>query len=159
MGNTLEILNTLSSVSLALTVIFLFLSVVTFFYFHIIDIYLDLSGKAKREAIKKKQDDYSVTGTLRQSDRNSGSSSGPLSGSLSGSISSGLSKGTGGFKKADNSSGMFMTEHLSSRELAVSQTGAAKPYENKGQGTTYPGSQAFVISKEIIVIHTNERID
>ena len=64
MGSTLDLMNTLLSVFLAFTVIFLALSVFLFFYFHIADVYLDLSGKARREAIKKKQDNYSLTGTL-----------------------------------------------------------------------------------------------
>lgn len=56
MGNNISFISIVFSLSSALAVIFLLLSIFLFFYHHIMDVYLDLSGRRRIEAVKKKRE-------------------------------------------------------------------------------------------------------
>lgn len=130
MNNTLALLNTLFNISLALTIIFTALTIALFFHFKVIDVLNELSGKARTEATKKMQENYAVTGSLRQSDR-----PGPVSGDVQ------KKKQTGSINNAD-SKGLMLTEHLA----ASSPDQSIKAVN-------------FKITKEQLIIHTQEHIN
>lgn len=110
------------------------LAVFLFFKLKIRSVFYELSGKGRSKMTEKMAESYAVTGTLRSSDVSTGQTG-----------QTGKTGGTG--------------ELGSSRTTGGTQTGqishVRKVSKNKSKSANLAG---FTIEKELIVVHTNERI-
>lgn len=143
----LNLLDNVFIICSALSVTFVIVSVILLFALRIRDVFYELSGKARAEATKKMQENYAVTGSLRQGD-------GPAA----------TSETSG--KLASNSSGLYLTSGLSvsaekggtdgTTVLDRKQTGLKRDESRKES----PGGQnnLFNVNKEVILVHTEEKI-
>ncbi|MGM9617013.1 hypothetical protein [Butyricicoccus sp.] len=140
----------------ALAVIFLILTITLFFRMRIRNIIYELSGKAKTESTQKMKEGYAVTGTLR----NSGEVGIPTENHT---------------KDNDQSQGLINTDQLNGKKRSTSQKLRKQPNQpapsgadetsvlrNPNMGAS-PQSAAgmggnFVIKKDVMLIHTEERI-
>ena len=151
--NIPEFLNNAFIICLVLAITFLVVAIVLYFALHIRDVAYELSGKARADVTKKMQENYAVTGSLRQSD------------------CPGMTAETASGKIERGSGGLFLTGRLP--EVGERQE---KP-KQEAQGTTAlgrrdapvkkepPASEKlrtrnpnFKVNKELILIHTEERI-
>ena len=124
-----EILLYASYICYAVAAVLLILAIVMFFKMKIKNVIYELSGKAKVASTQRMTDSYAVTGSLRTSTS--------LSDSLekSGAISDSLSKASTGSLKS--SSGNI---------------------RKAGQGGKAKSGNTFKITKDVMIVHTNERI-
>lgn len=149
MTDIVEIFQFGSYASLALSVILIIVSVILFFKFKIRDAIYELSGKARVTSTKKMQSSYCVTGSLR-----SGSVTG--SGSLNSSETS---------KSDDLNRSLMMTDTLRGK----TQSGGRQDLKKHGntanvkKSSQLTGSKKlehgiYKLTKDVVVIHTEERI-
>lgn len=132
---TPDILRYASYICYAVAAILFITAIITFFTMKIKDVIYELSGKAKIASTQRMNDSYAVTGSLRISSTLTGSfeTSGQISDNISKPTTSGL-----------KTSGKIKQESGNIRK--VNQTGKMK------------NGSAFKITKDIVVVHTNERI-
>lgn len=113
------------------------LAVFLFFKLKIRSVFYELSGKGRSKMTEKMAESYAVTGTLRSSD-----------------VSTGQTGQTGQTGKTGGTGDLG-----SSRTTGGTQTGqinhVRKVSRNKSKSANLAG---FSIEKELIVVHTNERI-
>ena len=134
--NTIEILRYGGYVFAAFAVLLFILAIVLFFTLKIKDVFYELSGKGRVKMTEKMTAGYEVTGTLRSSEINSGQLE--KSGKTGGSGDLGTSRKTGNIQQTGQI------------------THARKVSRNKPKSSGLaPG---FNIEKEVVVVHTNERI-
>ena len=147
--NMLSILNNAYVICLVLAISFLVLSVVLFFILHIRDVANELSGKARKAATRKMEENYSVTGSLRQTE-----SSPEIKG---------LSE-----KLSYTSGGLFLTGNLKKQTDNKDSTDNFTTTLNKKPPSTKlkdnssekskSSNNVFKITKDVVIIHTQEKI-
>lgn len=155
MTDSVEILHFGSYACLAFAIILIAVSVILFFKFKIRDAIYELSGKARIASTQRMQSGYSVTGSLR-------SSSFTGSGSLPSSETS---------KSDDLNGSLMMTDRLKSKTQKTNPPNTRQDSKSKRsgainvqKGSSQParsknlGHSGFKLTKDIIVVHTDERI-
>ena len=124
-----EILRSASYICYAISGIFFVLAVVLFFTMRIKEVLYELSGKAKVATTQRMNDSFLTTGSLR------------TSANLTGSLSGNISKPT--------------SANLNTTGKTKPDSGNIRKTGNTGK---MKGSNAFRITKDIVIVHTNERI-
>ena len=154
MSESVEILLFGSYACFAFALIFLIVSVILFFKFKIRDAVYELSGKARTASTQKMQSGYSQTGSLRSSGLTG-------SGALASSEPS---------ESDDLNGSLIMTDRLKNRTQKTNATNTRQEQKSKrsgsigaqrssGQSTkAKSNSGSFKLTKDILVIHTDERI-
>lgn len=130
-ATTIELLRYSGYVFAVFAVLLFILAVFLFFKLKIRVVFYELSGKGRSKMTEKMAESYAVTGTLRSTEIHTGQT--------------GKTDGTG--------------ELSNGRTTGGTQTGqishARKVSKNKSKSSSLAG---FSIEKELIVVHTNERI-
>lgn len=126
-----DVLNYASYICYAISVVFLILAIILFYKLEIKNVIYELSGKAKVASTQKMNESYAVTGSLRNS--------------------SGL---TGSFDKSGVLSGEVPTSTRTSGKIRPEVGNGKKTGQT---GKTRMGS-AFTITKDVMIVHTDERI-
>lgn len=126
-----DVLNYASYICYAISGVFLILAIILFFKLEIKKVIYELSGKAKVASTQKMNESYAVTGSLR--------------------TSTGL---TSSFDKSEALSGEV--------PVATRTSGKIRPEAGSGKKTGQTGKtktgSAFRITKDVMIVHTNERI-
>lgn len=151
MTDTADILQFCSYTCLVLAGLMLIISVILFFKFKIRDTIYELSGKARVSSTQKMQSSYTVTGSLR-------------SGSITG--SGALNSSETGSRSDDLSSSLIMTDTLMGKTQKTIPSGGKQSSRKRSEtGNIKKSSQLgsskqsyYQLTKDVIVIHTDERI-
>lgn len=143
----MTVLRGISYTCYALSAISLVTAVVLFFKLKIRETYYELSGKAKKESMRKMSDAYALTGSLRASaqeaDRSATAKEKDINNSL---MMTGPMKATGESVRRVEAPGKGAAE------------GGKKRSGKLRSGLIGGGQKKFRITKDVIVIHTEERI-
>lgn len=135
--STIELLRYSGYAFAVFAVLLFILAVVLFFKFRIREVFYELSGKGKIKMTEKMTASYEMTGTLRKTDTHTGATekTGKTGGTgeLSGSLHTGSIQRTG-------------------------QISHARKVSKSGKTRSAGLAPGFVIEKELVVVHTNERI-
>ena len=134
-ASTIELLRYGGYVFAVFSGLLFILAVFFFFKLKIRSVFYELSGKGRSKMTEKMAESYAVTGTLRSTDISTGQTG-----------QTGKTGGTSELGSARNTTGGTQTGQISH---------ARKVSRNKSKSANLAG---FSIEKELIVVHTNERI-
>lgn len=134
-----EMLRLGAYVCFALALLFLIATIVLFFRLNIRDVLYELSGRAKSESIQKMKADYAVTGSLSSTSKHLSS------------------------EADDQSRGLINTGQLPAGKSGLKKTKSVQlkpgPDETTAlRGRTTGSGISFVVTKDIAVVHTEERL-
>lgn len=143
----MTVLRGISYTCYVLSVISLVTAVVLFFKLNVREAYYEFSGKARKDSMKKMSDAYALTGTLRPNAQEAAQQATP--------------------REKDLNDSLMMTGPMKApgeniRRVEAPGKGAAEGGRKRGgktrSGLIGGGQKKFRVTKEVIVIHTEERI-